>query len=98
MPPSTKPPGMDPRVLQMAIDAHGAEMEECVMAAADPTGKIKWLFAIASDGQALGVTVQEASANLKQAAECIAKKANGWKYPPSGSVCALTYSANFSRE
>jgi hypothetical protein len=87
--------GIDPRVVQQIVDAHGAELDACVINEANPNGDVVLQFSIAADGSLLGVIVEKASPNLKAAGECMRKKALAWKFPPPRGVVTARYPLSF---
>ena len=89
------PAGLDPRVIQQVVDSHGAELDQCVMSAANPNGEIVLQFTISGDGTPL-VAVEKASPNLKQAGDCMKKKASAWKFPPPRGLVTARYPLSFS--
>jgi hypothetical protein len=90
------PAGMDARVLQQIVDSHGAEIDACAAAAPNPYGDVVLQFSISADGSPLGVVVEKASANLKAAGDCMAKKALKWRFPPPRGVVTARYPLSFS--
>jgi hypothetical protein len=87
--------GIDPRVVQQIVDAHGAELDQCVINEANPNGEVVLQFSISADGSLLGVIVEKASPNLKAAGECMRKKALAWKFPPPRGVVTARYPLSF---
>ncbi len=90
------PAGMDARVVQQTIDAHGDELDACVLKEANPTGEVTLAFTISADGTPLGVIVEKSSPNLKGAGECMRQKALQWKFPPPRGVVSARYPLSFS--
>lgn len=90
------PPAMDARTVQQLVDAHGPELDACAEAASNPYGELVLSFTIAGDGRMLGVIVEKASPNLKQAGECMRKKALTWRFPPPHDVVTARYPISYS--
>lgn len=90
------PSGIDPRVIQQAVDAHGPELDACAAAAANPYGELVLAFTISADGSPLGVIIEKASPNLKEAGECMRKKALAWRFPPPHGVVSARYPISYS--
>lgn len=88
--------GLDPRVVQQVVDSHGAELDACALQAKDPNGEIVLQFSIAGDGNLLGVVVEKASPNLRQAGECMRGKALRWRFPAPHNVVTARYPLSFS--
>jgi hypothetical protein len=89
---------MDTRMFQQIIDSHGPELDGCVAAAKDPYGDVVLSFAISGDGSLLGVNVEKASPNLKQAGDCMKHKALAWRFPPPRGVVTVRYPLNFAAD
>ncbi len=87
---------LDPRVLEQVIDSHGAELDACVAKEPNPYGALTLLFSISADGSLLGVVVENAAPNLKNAGECMRKKALAWKFPPPRGVLTARYPLSFN--
>ncbi len=87
---------MTARVIQMEVDKHGAELDACAAAAPNPYGEIVLAFTISASGVPLGVIVEKSSPNLKEAGECMRKKALVWKFPPPRGVISARYPLSFS--
>lgn len=87
---------MTARVIQIEVDKHGAELDACAAAAPNPYGEIVLSFTISASGEPLGVIVEKASPNLKEAGECMRKKALAWKFPPPRGVIQARYPLSFS--
>lgn len=87
---------MTARVIQIEVDKHGAELDACAAAAPNPYGEIVLSFTISASGVPLGVIVEKSSPNLKEAGECMRKKALVWKFPPPRGVIQARYPLSFS--
>ncbi len=90
------PSGLDPRVVEQVVDAHSDEMDACVQSASNPYGSLVLQFSISADGSPLGVIVTDASPNLKDAGDCMRKKALAWRFPPPHGVVTAKYPLSFS--
>jgi TonB family protein len=90
------PAGMDARVVQQTVDAHGDELDACAAKEPNPYGEVILQFSISADGSLLGVIVEKASPNLKNAAECMRKAALKWRFPPPRGVVTARYPVSFS--
>gem|GEM_PF-5652791 len=88
---------LDPRVLEQVIDSHGNELDACVAKESNPYGALTLLFSISADGSLLGVVVENASPNLKNAGECMRKKALTWRFPPPRGVLTARYPLSFNQ-
>jgi hypothetical protein len=97
-PPVAEPDGVDPRVMEQALDAHSAAIEACVAAEPNPAGRIVFLFAIAADGRPIGVSTTECTDNLRRAADCVIAQASKWSFPASGAVVSFSYPLTFQVE
>lgn len=87
---------MTARIVQLEVDKHGAELDACAAAAKDPYGEVILAFTISASGAPLGVIVEKASPNLKEAGECMRKKALVWKFPPPRGIISARYPMSFS--
>jgi hypothetical protein len=90
------PSGLDPRVVQQIVDAHGEELDACAAAEANPYGDVVLAFSISADGSLLGVIVEKASPNLKKAGECMRAKALKWRFPPPHGIVSARYPISYS--
>jgi hypothetical protein len=90
------PGGIDPRVVQQIVDSHGADLDACAAAEANPYGEVVLAFTISADGSLLGVIVEKASPNLKKAGDCMRLKALKWRFPPPHGVVTARYPISYS--
>jgi hypothetical protein len=90
------PSGLDTRVVEQVVDAHSDDLQKCTDGAANPYGSLVLAFSISADGSPLGVLVQDASPNLKDAGECMRKKALAWRFPPPHGLVTARYPLSFS--
>ncbi len=90
------PSGLDPRVVQQTVDAHGDELDACAAAEPNPYGEVVLGFSISADGSLLGAIVEKASPNLKKAGECMRLKALKWHFPPPHGIVSARYPISYS--
>jgi hypothetical protein len=90
------PSGLDSRVVQQTVDAHGAELDACAANEANPYGDVVLQFSISADGSLLGVIVEKASPNLAKAGECMRQKALKWRFPPPHGLVTARYPISYS--
>jgi hypothetical protein len=91
------PAGLDPRVVQQIIDTRTGELLECAGRTKDPNGDIVLQIMVSADGRAL-VSVESASANLKDVGTCMADKASTWKFPPPRGTAVVRYPLHLAND
>jgi hypothetical protein len=94
---SNKPGGLDPRVVQQIIDTRTGELLECAGRTKDPNGDIVLQIMVSADGRAL-VSVESASANLKDVGTCMADKASTWQFPPPRGTAVVRYPLHLAND